>query len=238
MRRYRESKKEKLTDNIETAKRQKAGKEIQMKKEENERQIKEKRQTEKLKKEKVVLRTQMWRMKIKLNCSTTGDNKQSENQTNMNNADDVDSLISEVQIEDMGSTEENKNNTEIEKEDTGFKSAWSKYRAVTKVKECLPKTPGKKTLIISQLDTSPSCRGIVEEEGSVVTLQVRKKIQTEEHLLSSLHELSKEAKEPVNNSLDNKGAVHTRRNLRRLVNAVGTNKKSKGVQRDIENYSG
>jgi hypothetical protein len=40
MRRYRKSKKEKqiLTDNPETAKRQKAGKEIQMKKKEKERQ--------------------------------------------------------------------------------------------------------------------------------------------------------------------------------------------------------
>jgi len=44
-------------------------------------------------------------MKVKLNCSTTEDNntdtnidnKQSENQTNMNNADDIDSLMPEVQ---------------------------------------------------------------------------------------------------------------------------------------------
>ena len=96
-------------------------------------------------------------MKVKLNCSTTEDNntdtnidnKQSENQTNMNNADDIDSLMPEVQTEDMGSTEEN-NNMEIEKDDTAksaFKSAWSKYRAVKKVKECLPKTPQKRASI-------------------------------------------------------------------------------------------
>jgi hypothetical protein len=73
--------------------------------------------TEKLKKENAVLRTQRWGMKVKLNCSTTEDNntdtnidnKQSENQTNMNNADDIDSLMPEVQTEDMGSTEENNN---------------------------------------------------------------------------------------------------------------------------------
>jgi hypothetical protein len=77
----------------------------------------------------------------------------------MNNADDIDSLMPEVQTEDMGSTEENNNMPiEIEKDDTAksaFKSAWSKYRAV---KECLPKTPQKRASIISQLATSPSCR--------------------------------------------------------------------------------
>jgi hypothetical protein len=130
-------------------------------------------------------------MKVKLNCSTTEDNntdtnidnKQSENQTNMNNADDIDSLMPEVQTEDMGSTEEN-NNMEIEKDDTAksaFKSAWSKYRGVKKVKECLPKTPQKRASIISQLATSPSCRGILEEDGSVLNPQVRKKIQIGEH---------------------------------------------------------
>ena len=155
-------------------------------------------------------------MKVKLNCSTTEDNntdtnidnKQSENQTNMNNADDIDSLMPEVQTEDMGSTEENNNMPiEIEKDDTAksaFKSAWSKYRAV---KECLPKTPQKRASIISQLATSPSCRGILEEDGSVVNPQVRKKIQIGEHLLWSLKELSKETKEPVNNSLDKKGEL-------------------------------
>ena len=74
----------------------------------------------------------------------------------------------------MGSTEEN-NNMEIEKDDTAksaFKSTWSKYRAV---KECLPKTPQKRASTISQLATSPACRGILEEEGPVVTPQVRKK---------------------------------------------------------------
>jgi len=59
--------------------------------------------------------------------------------------------------------------------------------------------------------------------------------------LSSLKELSKETKEPVNNSLDEKGAaLHARRTLRTLVNVGGTNKKSKsiGVQRLIEKYTG
>ena len=59
-------------------------------------------------------------------------------------------------------------------------------------------------------------------------------------MLSSLKELSKETKEPVNTSIDKKGALHARRTLRTLVNVGGTNKKSKsiGVQRLIEKYTG
>ena len=117
-----------------------------------------------------------------------------------------------------------------------FKSTWARYRTVQRVKEVLPKTPPKRAVIINELANSPSCKNILEEEGSIMTPQIKQKLQMGDHLLSSLKGLSKETKQPMKDPIDKKACMHARRTLRTVVN--GTSKKSTGVQRLIEKYTG
>ena len=134
MKKYREKKKANtLANNRENSGKQKNAK---IKQSQRKKRYNEKKKAEKLKKEKAVIRTQKWRMRIQLK---TGNNSET------------------------GSAD-GRENSETESPNAKFKNRMAENRAIRKVKEKLPKTPKKRAIIIQKLADSPSCSKFLKDK--------------------------------------------------------------------------
>jgi hypothetical protein len=113
------------------------------------------------KRQKAVLKTQKWRMKIKLaesknnasTCTTRDDNNNDSTESKNDSA------------------------TENSNDDVTSPSRWALYRAKKKVLKNFPETPDKKAAIIESVIDSPRTANILFEKGVCISGESKKKLE-------------------------------------------------------------
>ncbi|XP_052806682.1 uncharacterized protein LOC128235935 [Mya arenaria] len=185
-------------------------------------------------KQRAVLRTQNWRLRLKLKESST---KQGES---IRNVDTNAQTENESNIDLQSDNENNKdiqigteNNTNIHgvKENTSsakfpFTLRWSEHRALKRVKETLPTTPAKRARLVEKLATSPSTNELLKEKGILTSPKLREMAVIGESVMETVSSLNST---PVGQSQSTQKTEkkHAKRTLAYVVNESATKLKKK-----------
>ena len=174
--------------------RRNAGKKVAQKRKDRARKQEERlrERLQQTKRRNAVRNTQLWRLRVKMQCSASDSSIEPAEETPSTSA-----MISQSgRTIDMDEASENTPLVESSEVASPYTSYWKEYRAVKKVKNALPETPVKKARIVSKLIESPRTSNILMSSGMVTSPQEKEKIQVAQTLMSRIKENISEVKRP------------------------------------------